>query len=37
MFKEEAVYETVPNVDRKFYEDVATNANKSEDISVEGQ
>ncbi|CAB4005587.1 Hypothetical predicted protein [Paramuricea clavata] len=34
---EEAVYETVPNVDQGFYEDVATNANESEDISAEGQ
>ncbi|CAB3980379.1 MAM domain-containing glycosylphosphatidylinositol anchor 2-like [Paramuricea clavata] len=34
---EEAVYETVQNVDREFYEDVAANANESEDISAEGR
>ncbi|CAB4043845.1 Hypothetical predicted protein, partial [Paramuricea clavata] len=32
----EPVYETIPNVDWRFYEDVPTNANESEDISVEG-
>ncbi|CAB4020075.1 Hypothetical predicted protein, partial [Paramuricea clavata] len=33
----EAVYETGPNVDRRFCEDVATNANESEDITAEGR
>ncbi|CAB4011475.1 MAM domain-containing glycosylphosphatidylinositol anchor 2-like [Paramuricea clavata] len=33
----EPVYETVPNVDWMFYEDVATNPNESEDISPKGR
>jgi hypothetical protein len=35
--KQEPVYETIPNVDQRFYQDVATNANESEDISAKGQ
>ena len=34
--KQEPVYETVPCVNEEYYDDVATKANESEDISAEG-